>query len=177
MLVRIAAFAINTQWQVLWWGDHLSTWEPTYMHTYTQTHKHIYTNTGAQVFLGLAYTLAMCHASGCLPCQQHTTHTKRSTKAHTHTAWRQGKSAHEPMHANLTHSDTIIPWPWMPKWVQRSGTRVCVCVLICMCVYACVFAACWQMICLKLTPPTLSQWQQVSSQGPDLCELRWYTVG
>lgn len=35
MLVRIAAFAINTQWQVLWWGDHLSTWEP--VEIYTQT--------------------------------------------------------------------------------------------------------------------------------------------
>lgn len=139
MLVRIAAFAINTQWQVPFFETlPYRTHTPTRTHTHKQTHKHIYTNTGAQVFLGLAYTLAMCHASGCLPCQQHTTHTKRSTKAHTHTAWRQGKSAHEPMHANLTHSDTIIPWPWMPKWVQRSGTRVCVCAYLYVCICMCV---------------------------------------
>lgn len=139
MLVRIAAFAINTQWQVLWWGDHLSTWEPTYTHTYTQTHKHIYTNTGAQVFLGLAYTLAMCHASGCLPCQQHTTHTKRSTKAHTHTAWRLVRVRTNPCMQTL-HTVTLLSPGLECQNEYREVVHVCVCVCaylyvcICMCV-------------------------------------------
>lgn len=91
----------------------------------------------------------------------HTHKKKQAQKPHTHAAW--GFRAHtKPIrtHANLTHSDTIIPWPWMPKWVQ--GKR-----------YVCVSEACvcWQTICFKLTPPPLAQWQQVSPQGPGLCEL------
>lgn len=165
-LVRIAGSTINTQWQVLQWGAHPSTREPTYTHTQT----HIHANTGAQVFLGLAYTLAMCHVSGCLPCQQHTTHT--STKAHNHAAWRQVWRAHEPTrtYTQTLHTVTLLSPGLGCQNEYREAAR--------MCVWVCVSTACvcWQMICLKLTPPTLSQWQQVSTQGPDLCELRRYTV-
>lgn len=126
-LVRIAGSTINTQWQVLQWGAHPSTREPTYTHTQdSHTRKHW----GS----GVSGT---CLHTRHVPCvwlpplpTAHNTHEHKSTQSCGLEAGLEGTRTHTNLHANLTHSDTIIPWPWMPKWVQGSGTYVCVSVCI-----------------------------------------------
>lgn len=169
MLVRIAAFAINTQWQVLWWGDHLSTWEP--VEIYTQT-------LGLRCFWDLLTHLPCAMRLAVSPANSIQL-TQRGAQKHTLIQPGGRVRVRTNPCMQTLHTVTLLS-PGLEcqnEYREAVHVCVCVCVLICMCVYACVFAACWQMICLKLTPPTLSQWQQVSSQGPDLCELRWYTVG
>lgn len=86
--------------------------------------------------------------------------TDKHGSAHTRAARRQvwGVSTH-------VHRKTL-QWRYYPlAWDAKMSTgkqRLCVS----------RGRACWRVICLKLTPPALPQWQQVSSQGPDLCELR-----
>lgn len=73
---------------------------------------HTHTNIGAQVVLGLAYTLSMCHVSGCLPSQQYTTHRKRKhTLMQPEGRLRAHTNQYADTHANFTHSDAIILWP------------------------------------------------------------------
>lgn len=54
--------------------------------------------------------------------------------------------------------------------VNMSTGRVCVSGMC-----PCEFAVCRESIGLKLTPPPVDRWQQVLSQDPDLCGLKWYS--
>ena len=87
------------------------------------------TNTGAQVFLGMAYTLAMCLAVYPANSTQHT-HTKQAQK---HTPVQPGGTGtHKPIrtHANVTHSDLALD-------AKMSTGKRCVYVCVCVCVRLC----------------------------------------
>lgn len=118
---------------------------------------HTHTHTGAQVFLVVAYTFARSRTV--FPANS-ARHGQAQKRTHSCSPEAGLKCVHTRAQKNLTQ------WHYYPlAWDAKMSTgkqRLCVS----------RGRACWRVICLKLTPPTLPQWQQVSSHGPDLCELR-----
>lgn len=104
--------------------------------------------------------LHFCQESNCLPANS-ARHGQARKRIHSCSLKAGLKCAHTRTctHKNLTQ------WHYYPlaSDAKMSTGRECRCVSR--------ERACRQVICLKVTPPTLSQWRQVSSQGPDLCEL------
>lgn len=152
------------QWQVLQWRAHTSTQStPTRTSTHTTpTHTH----TGAQVFLVLAYTFARSQTVS-LPTAHGTAwHGQARKRIHSCSLKAGLKRAHKRTctHKNLTQRHY---YPLASDAKMSTGReRLCVS----------RERACRRVICLKLTPPTLSQWQQVSSQAQTFVNSECYRV-
>lgn len=123
---------MSTYWQVLWW-DYPSAQVLTYKNAHTHARTLTHTNNEAQVFLGLAYTLAVCHVSvSRANSRQHTY--KKKNKAQKHTVIQPGGwlgACTSPyVCIQISHTLGLLsPGPWMPKWVQ--GHSACLCAGLC----------------------------------------------
>lgn len=151
--IKKAGLTINIQWQVLQCGDqHRNPPMHAYAHTQTQ---------GLRCFWDLLTHLpcTVCLAVSLANSTQH---------AHIQTKYKNTHSCRFRAGLELTraHMHECKPYTQWHYYPLALNAKMCTGKW---CVY--LLHLCWQMRCLKLTPPTLSQWQQVSSQGPDLCEL------
>lgn len=147
------------QWQVLQWRAHTSTQSTP---THTSTHTHLHTHRGSGV---LGPCLHFCQESNCLPANS-ARHGQARKRIHSCSLKAGLKCAHKRTctHKNLTQRHY---YPLASDAKMSTGReRLCVS----------RERACRRVICLKLTPPTLSQWQQVSSQAQTFVNSECYRV-
>lgn len=134
---------MSTYWQVLWW-DYPSAQVLTYKNAHTHARTLTHTNNEAQVFLGLAYTLAVCHVSvSRANSRQHTY--KKKTK-HKSTQSYSLEAGLEPAQALMCVFKSHTHWDYCPPGLEcQNECRDTVHVYVQVCVCMTIYPNCWQI--------------------------------